>query len=396
MTGIEPATSEPQSGALPLSYAHHDGELWSVTLAREGRQHVQTPYLLRAACVSALWLALACVCAPARAGAQTPPSTRPDQNPGDVVATVGDRSITLDDIDRAWEQRDPASRAQARQQLFEARQRALDDLIGDYLIELEAKTRQVSPSQLLEAEVAKRMKPVTDADIARVFGELGSRAEGATLEQLTPPIRQFLEQQRPVLAREEFVQDLRRASKEVRISLNPPRLSVTTAASDPTWGPANAPVQIIEFSDFQCPFCQRAGPVLQKLRATFGDRVRLVFKDLPLPSHPNAFQAAEAAQCAHEQSKFWEYHDVLFANQNALGRDDLKRHAAGLGLDAAKFNACFDEGRTGRLVQADMNESERYGVSSTPTFFINGRLLSGAQPFEVFDRIIQEELGNIR
>lgn len=309
-----------------------------------------------------------------------------------IVATVGDRSITLDELDRIWGERDPASRGQVRQQLYDSRLKVLDQVIGESLIQQEAKAQGLTTAQLLEAELPKRQQPVTDEEIGRFYRELGSETNGATLQELSPAIRKYLEQQRPVLARQSFIDELRAGAIRLRVMLEPPRFAVTTADTDPGAGPANAPVQIVEFSDFQCPFCQRAVPTVKKLQAAYGNRIHLVYKDFPLSNHPQAFPAAVAANCAREQGKFWEYHDRLFANQQALGPEDLKRHAAALGLDAAKFTSCVDDGRMQRLVQADMDESQRYGVSSTPTFFINGRLVSGAQPYEVFDRIIQDEL----
>lgn len=336
-----------------------------------------------------LILSLILVLAP-RLDAQIPNGQSRDGD--DVVARVGDRAITRADLDRRWADLDAASWVQVRQETYDARRRILDAVIGDYLIELEAKSRGVSTERLLEVEVAKRIQPITSEEVAAFYRSLGDRAGGATLAQLTPAIRQHFEEQRPVQARQALVDNLRKASASVRTMLEPPRLQVTTAATDPALGPANAPVEIVEFSDFQCPFCQRVGPTLQKLRATFGDRLRLVFKDFPLAAHPDAFAAAEGAQCARDQGKFWEYHDVLFANQQALGRQDLKRYAVRLHLDAAKFNTCLDGDQFKYLVQADVDESQRYGVSSTPTFFINGRLFSGAQPFAAFEQIIREEL----
>ena len=310
----------------------------------------------------------------------------------EIAAKVGDRTITLDQLDKRWGEMEAASRAQVRQQMYDARRRVLDEMIGEYLIEQEAKAKGLSTERFLEIELPKRMRPITDQEIAAVYNELESRAGGAKLEQLAPAIRQYLEQQRPVEARQALIKVLRKASTEVRVTLEPPRLQVTAASTDPVLGPASALVEVVEFSDFQCPFCGRAESTVAKLRAAFGDRVRWVYKDFPLPNHPDAFPAAEAAQCAREQGKFWEYHDILFANQQALGRDDLKRHAAALGLDTATFNPCFDESRFKYLVQADIDESQRYGVSSTPTFFINGRMVTGAQPFEVFEQVIREEL----
>jgi protein-disulfide isomerase len=138
-------------------------------------------------------------------------------------------------------------------------------------------------------------------------------------------------------------------------------------------------------------------PTLKKVKEAYGDRVRIVWKDFPLTSiHPQAFRAAEAAQCAREQGKFWELHDVLFANQQALQPDDLKKHAAGIGLDLPKFNACFDASKYGERVQQQMMAGSTLGVASTPSIFINGRLVSGAQPFEVFAGIIDDELARAK
>ena len=160
--------------------------------------------------------------------------------------------------------------------------------------------------------------------------------------------------------------------------------------------PLAAAVEIIEFSDFECPFCLRAHPTVQKVMAEYGERVRLVYRHYPLPNHPNAVPAAEASACANEQGKFWPYHDRLFASPGRLSAADLKQHAVELGLDAAQFNACVDERKYRADVQADMQAGQRAGVSGTPAFFINGRPLTGAQPYEAFARIIDEELARRR
>ena len=185
--------------------------------------------------------------------------------------------------------------------------------------------------------------------------------------------------------------DRLRASTAVAISLDPPRVAVSDGGR-PSKGPTKAPVQIIEFSDFECPFCFRVNPTVAQVLGTYGDRIRLVYRHLPLPNHPNARPAAEAAACANEQGKFWEYHDRLFADQSKLAAADLKKHAADLGLDAGKFNACVETRRFQKDVDADMDAAQLLGVSGTPHFFINGRPLSGAQPLESFKEIIDEEL----
>jgi protein-disulfide isomerase len=152
-------------------------------------------------------------------------------------------------------------------------------------------------------------------------------------------------------------------------------------------------VTIVEFSDFQCPFCLRVMPTLKRIQSTYGDKVRLVWKDYPLTNiHPEAFKAAEAANCAREQGKFWEYHDRLFGNQQALFVDSLKQYAAETGLDTARFNQCLDSAKYGSRVQEHVQLGSQLGVSSTPSVFINGRAVTGAQPYETFAAVIDEEL----
>jgi len=162
---------------------------------------------------------------------------------------------------------------------------------------------------------------------------------------------------------------------------------------DPYFGPEDAPVTIIEYSDFQCPFCERAVPVINQIKATYGDSVRLVYKDFPLGFHQFAQKAAEAGQCANDQGRFWDLHDVMFANQNSIDVASIKRYASGLGLDTEQFDACLDSGKYAQEVQQDFNEGKAAGVSGTPTFFINGKKIVGAKPFAEFQAIIDNELG---
>ncbi|MEM5804955.1 MAG: DsbA family protein [Candidatus Aenigmatarchaeota archaeon] len=166
---------------------------------------------------------------------------------------------------------------------------------------------------------------------------------------------------------------------------------------DPTKGSANAKVTMIEFSDFQCPFCARFWkdtlPLLEEEYIKTG-KLKFVYRDFPLDFHQFAKKAAEAAECANEQNKFWEYHDKLFENQQALDITSLKRYAQELGLDTAKFNECLDSGKYANEVQKDVQDGMAYGVSGTPTFFINGIKVVGAQPYSVFKQIIDQELAS--
>ncbi len=168
---------------------------------------------------------------------------------------------------------------------------------------------------------------------------------------------------------------------------------VEIPSDSPSFGPANAKVTIVEWSDFECPFCSRVGPTLSKIKESYAKDVRVVFRHQPLPFHPNAKLAAEASHAAHEQGKFWEYHDKLFANQKAMDRASLEKYAQELGLNVAKFKAALDSGKFKAKVEADMAAGNALGANGTPTFFINGREFVGAQPFEAFKRVIDEEIG---
>jgi protein-disulfide isomerase len=313
-------------------------------------------------------------------------------SPNEVVAKVGATSITLAEVDdKALQQPTSAfGSMKLSQAVYEARRATIEDLVANALMDQEAKARGIDRSALIEQEIASKVSNVSDSEIAQWYQSNQSRVGGRSLDQVRQPIRAYLTQERMDLARQQFIDTLR-VKTPVRVMLEAPRQNVA-AAKGAAKGPANAPVEIIEFSDFQCPFCLRANPTVDQVLKTYGDRVRFVYRHYPLGSHPNARPAAEASQCAAEQGKFWEYHDRLFANTSKLGDADLKQHAAALGLEAGKFNACFDSHKYKAHVDADVQAGEEAGVNGTPAFFVNGRMLSGAQPFESFKRLIDEEL----
>lgn len=313
-----------------------------------------------------------------------------------VVAEVGGRKITLKEVDERWQTLDPAERARVTQLMYQHRRNVLEQIVGDMLIEEAAKSASLQVPQYVEQETKKRLQPVTDADVQQFFEANKERAQGRTLEQLRQPIQEFLAGQRQQQARAQLVDDLKTKGSGVRVLLEPPRTSIEVAASDPVKGPANAPITIIEYSDFQCPFCARVNPTLDQVRKTYGDKVKIVFKDFPLPNHAQAPKAAEAAHCAGEQGKYWELHDRMFANQQALQVPQLKEYATALGLDINAFNQCLDSGKHASRVAENVKSGEALGVGSTPTLYVNGRPIVGAQPFEHFKAIIDEELARTR
>jgi protein-disulfide isomerase len=162
--------------------------------------------------------------------------------------------------------------------------------------------------------------------------------------------------------------------------------------SAPIRGNKDAQVTIVAFSDFQCPFCNRVNPTLAQVQQTYGDKVRLAFKHLPLRIHPDAPAAHAAAEAAHRQGKFWEMYDKIFANQRELRPEKYKEYATQMGLDVVKFEKDSASPDVKKKIDADTQEAEKLGVSGTPAFFINGKYLSGAQPFDSFKKLIDDEL----
>lgn len=314
------------------------------------------------------------------------------QEDREAVARIGDVAITMADVDGAWHRNDAASRIRILQQLYDTRRRTLDIVIGEQLIEREAKARGITRAQLLAAELPRLTLAATDAEVEFVYERNKDRFDGRTFEEMRPEIRTMIDEQRPTQALHAFMRELRMEADNIEILLDPPRQDIETLDSDPVRGPADAPVEIVEFSDFQCPFCLRATVTLAELMERHGNQIRFIYKDYPLPNHPHAFKAAEAGNCANEQGRFWDYHDKLFDSQQALDAASLKEYASELGMDPAAFADCLDEGRYAEQVQQDLAIGRRYGVSSTPTLFINGRVVFGAAPLEAFDRIVQEEL----
>ena len=342
--------------------------------------------MTKAILLAAAATVLACSSVPAQQTTGTEPAAR-----------IGDRTITTKELDDRWRQMDAAGQAEATQKLYDGRRGALDAILAEVLIAEAAKAKGMSADAFTEAEIARRVKPVTDSDVVAFYQANVNQMQGRPLDAMAPLINRYLTDQQRAAARQALVAELRRTGPEVRVLFDAPRHEVPVSAGDPSLGSQSAPVTIVEFSDFQCPFCQRVAPTLKQVRDAYGDKVRIVWKDFPLTQiHPQAFKAGEAAHCAGDQGKYWEFHDRLFANQQALQPSDLKKYAADLGLDTAAFNACLDSSKHGERVRNGVAEGTRLGVNSTPTIYINGRMLSGAQPFEVLKGVIDEELSRAR
>jgi protein-disulfide isomerase len=306
------------------------------------------------------------------------------------LARVNGQVITEADVRN--EAKDAFSQMQKEyeQQQRDLVERTLETMIQDRMIEAEAKSRGVTADQLLSEA---KGTGVTDAEVDAFYEQNKARIPPTTTkEQIAPQIRQFLEQQRQGEARNKLIEQLQ-AKYSVDYLMEPIRVEVAPASyTAPAKGPANAPVTIIEFSDFECPFCSRVVPTIAEIKQKYGDKVRLVFRQFPLNFHPDAQKAAEASLCANDQGKFWELHDAMFKDQKALAVDSLKAKAKELGMNADQFNSCLDSGKHAETVRADIQAGSQAGVNGTPAMFINGRFVSGALPLNEFTKIIDDEL----
>lgn len=315
-----------------------------------------------------------------------------------VLARVQGQAITRTQVEeRAAESLEEVrmERLQCEAKAERKRHDVLEDttrnIVRDHLLEAEAEERGVTKDELLAEEVTSQVAEVTDADVESFYEENRERVGNRPLEQLAPQIEQYLRQQRESAAYQHFVTDLENRY-DVAYAIEPYRVELDVAG-EPAKGPADAPVTLVEFSDFECPFCGRVVPTLEKVEREYGDRVRIVFKQYPLRRiHPQAQKAAEASLCAHDQGKFWELHDAMFEDQEGLAVEDLKAKAAELGLDVDRFGECLDSDRYADAVEEDLREGTIAGVSGTPALFVNGRMLSGAVPYEDVAELIEQEL----
>lgn len=299
----------------------------------------------------------------------TPPETAADR--ARVLATINGENITSGDIEDALK---PAISA-AQEQVYNLRKQVLDSKINDLLLEQEAQKRKVTARAVYDAEIMPKVKKVTEEDARKFYEENKARING-TFDQVKSQVIQYLQNQEVQKAETAYAQDLRKAAT-IQIFLNEPEPPVYSIATNdqPSKGNPNAPVTIVEFTDYQCPSCARTQPLLEEVAGEYGDKVKLVARDFPLDQHANAAKAAEAAEAAREQGKYWEYVAILFKNQDALQVEKLKEYASQLGLDRAKFDQALDSGKFSDNVLRDVNEGEKLGVNSTPTVFINGKLI---------------------
>jgi len=309
------------------------------------------------------------------------------------LAVVDGIAISAEEVEKSL----AAQLSKLYEQIYDLKREKVDEMIDDKLLEKEAGRRGLSTSALLDAEVTAKTGLVTEQEIDNFYQANKGRLKGEE-PKLREQIRSYLQNQKLQARREEFLQTLRSQAKIVMNLKPPPVLRVDVKAEGaPFKGKADAPVTIVEFSDFHCPFCKRVLPTLTQIESRYGDKVRLVFRDFPIDKlHPGARKGHEAARCANEQGRFWPYHDKLFANAPKASPKDLNTYAKEVGLDVAAFEQCFKSGKYRGAVQDDIEAGKKAGVTGTPAFFINGRLIAGAQPLSAFTRVIDDELARAK
>ena len=303
-----------------------------------------------------------------------------------VLANVGGHAIYEDDLLLSVQgQLQPL-----RTQEYEIKRKALETLIEQRLLENAAKEKGITTDKLLQQEVEAKVQDPRDGEIEGYYLAQRDRLNRPLDDALKAQLRLSIKQAKTRQLREEYMKRLRSDNKVV-VLLSPPRVQV---AYDPRRlrGNPKAPVMIVEFSDYQCPYCHQAEPTLKDVLARYGDKVSLSYRDFPLTTiHDHAMIAAEASRCAEEQGKFWEYHDQLFTGSK-LHKDALVEYARNLKLDDKQFDSCLTSEKYKADIEKDEEEGRKAGINGTPGFFINGIELSGAKPGDAFAQIIDDEL----
>jgi protein-disulfide isomerase len=325
--------------------------------------------------------------------AQSQGQAQQKQDPATPVAKMGTEVVTAGELDESVKKELAQMDQQYQEQRHELRRQALEGLLRKRAFEAKAKAKGVTAEEFVNQEIVAKIPEPSDEEIRALYER--AKAGGQPLpplDQVKGDIARYIKNQKGQGALAEYYDGLK---KEMSIEVllppyEPPKVAVD--ATGPSKGPSNAPVTIVEWSDFECPYCVKAEATVKDLLAAYPDKIRLVYRDYPLPMHARAPKAAEAAHCAGDQGKYWEMHGKLFESGNKLDASDLKAHARGIGLDGGKFDKCLDSGEKAKIVEMHKKAGEDAGVSGTPAFFINGRMLSGAQPLDAFKAIVDQEL----
>jgi len=340
--------------------------------------------ILASLAVSSALLLPACAKSPA-ASAPSPGASAGSSD--SAVAELKGARITAAELDKEIK----SQLLQLRQQEYDLRRQALDNLLGQMLLKREAATRGVSSEELLKVEIGQRLAEPSEAQIADFYAKVRGQVGGKPLEAVRPQLVNYLRDQAAQARMAQYRRELI-AKAGVKVLLEAPRFELPAMADAPSAGPAEARVTIVEYTDFQCPFCRRGQELVDQVLERYKDKVRLVHRDYPLDNHPRARPAAQASYCAGEQGRFWEYRRLVLLEGGEQGDEDLTRCAKSLNLDLSAFRSCVTARRHEDRIQQALVEGQSLGVASTPTFFVNGRMLLAARSVEDFAAVIDEEL----
>lgn len=303
-----------------------------------------------------------------------------------VVATVGENNITLGDLEKAVK----AQLIEVDNQRYTILEDGLNNMVSEQLLTLEAKSLGKTMEEYQKEIMSVTVPEPTDAQVQTIYDENKEQLGGKALEEVKGRIVEYLKNQTRAQQAQKLLTDLR-AKYPTVIKMSPPVVQISDAGRPSRGGPATAPITIIGFSDYECPFCKKGEESISEVMAKYGDKVRYIHRDYPLPFHKVARPAAEAARCCNEQGKFWEVHDAIFKAEG-LTVEKITEIAVGAGCDKTKLEACLADGHIKVMIDEDMTAGGDVGVSGTPAFFVNGRMLSGAQPLAAFTTIIDAEL----
>lgn len=311
-----------------------------------------------------------------------------EADPKKTVAEVYGQKLTEGELNRSLS----VDLFQMQKNIYNLKKRKTDEWVEKILLEKEATRKKLTLEQLIEKEVRNKTKPVSQKDIDKFYEQNKERLPG-TKEQLAERIKSFLENESRQTTYRNYVDRLKKGARVVYSLPKPehPRIELSLTPG-PTRGKENAKVKIVEFSDFECPGCAGLVQKLDRVLKKYGGKVSLTFKAYPLSFHKKAVLAHQASLCAHDQGKFWPYHDTLFKNQKALERTDLEGYAEKLKFDMTKFRQCLDSGEKIAKVQKEISEGDQAGVNATPTFFVNGKIVVGDVPQDQIEELINEEL----
>jgi len=331
---------------------------------------------------------MACALVLAASPACAQPAAEADKDSG-LVARFGDEAITRAELDQADEVK--AQMVAIRQQEYDIKRQHLEHMIFDRLVDRAAAAEGISRQEYLKKYVVDKIDPPSEEDIAKIMSAYRARLD-PDQEKARQQVVNMLRQQSGNQLQDQLQKRLF-SEYDVQILLEPMRFEAVVTDQLPSRGGGpDAPVTLIEYSDFQCPYCHRIQPTVTEILERYDGNIRHVFKQLPLPMHQQAEMAAEASLCAQDQGKFWDFHKWLFANSRRLSQETIVTRAEDLKMDVPAFSSCLESNQHADEVRADMAEANSFGINGTPGFLVNGRLINGARPLDDFIKVIDEEL----